>query len=128
MVGAMERLPRPPESFFDGTPPHVRAYIDQLHSYIDQLHLRIEQLEARVVELEARLGKTPQNSSLPPSATHPHAKPDRKKRRSERKRGGQPGHPKAERSLIPVEECQAVVPCLPTACRGWTSMIRIVPR
>jgi transposase len=113
----MDRLPRPPESFFEGTPPHVRAYIDQLHGYIDRLHVRIEQLEARVVELEARLNKTSQNSSLPPSATHPHAKPNRKERRSKRKRGGQPGHPKAERAMIPTEQCQDVVPCVPTACR-----------
>ena len=113
----MDRLPRPPESFFDGTPPHVRAYIDQLHCYIDQLHVRIGQLEARVVELEARLNKDSTNSSLPPSSAHPHAKPNRKEWRSKRKRGGQPGHPKAERALIPVEDCQNAVTCLPTECR-----------
>ena len=114
----MDRLPRPPESFFDGTPPHVRAYIDKLHGYIDQLHVRIEQSRSsRVVELESRLNKNSQNSSLPPSAAHPHSKPNRKERRSKRKRGGQPGHPKAERALIPTDKCQDVVPCLPTECR-----------
>ena len=36
---------------------------------------QIAKLTARVAELESRLGKTPQNSSLPPSPRHPHAKP-----------------------------------------------------
>ena len=106
----MDRLPRPPEAFFEGTPPHVRAYIEQLHAYI-------EQLEARVAELEARLGTNSTNSSKPPSSEHPHAKPPRPQARSSRKPGGQPGHPKHERALAPVEQCQAVNACLPAACR-----------
>ena len=36
---------------------------------------QIEELTARVAALEARLNKSPQNSSLPPSSQHPHAKP-----------------------------------------------------
>ncbi len=33
----------------------------------------IRMLLARLIELEAKLGKTPNNSSLPPSSQHPHA-------------------------------------------------------
>lgn len=55
----------------------------------------IRLLLARIAELEARLNKSPQNSSLPPSSQHAHAKPAPKKRKSKRKRGGQPGHPQA---------------------------------
>ena len=106
----MDRMPRPPEAFFEGTPPPVRAYIERLHAYI-------EKLEARVAELEAKLGKDSTNSSKPPSAEHPHAKPLRPKTKSRRPSGGQPGHPKHERALIPVGECREVVPCVPTACR-----------
>ena len=78
---------------------------------------QIAQLQREVAELKARLDKDSTNSSTPPSAAHPHAKPAPTKPRSKRRRGGQPGHPKAERALIPVEDCQAVVPCLPIACR-----------
>ena len=78
---------------------------------------QIRLLTARVAELEAKPGKDSTNSSMPPSTTHPHAKPPRAKRPKGRKRGGQPGHAKHERALIPVEQCQAVVTCLPTACR-----------
>ncbi len=78
---------------------------------------QIRLLSARVAELEAQLGKDSTNSSKPPSTAHPHAKPPRVKRRSRRSPGGQPGHVKHEQALIPVEQCQAVVPCRPPACR-----------
>ena len=77
----------------------------------------IRALLARLMELEARLNLTPTNSSKPPSSTHPHAKVPPPKPKSRRARGGQPGHDKHERDLIPTEQCQAVVPCVPTACR-----------
>ena len=77
----------------------------------------IRMLLARIEALEARLNKTPQNSSLPPSSQHPHAKPVPPRQPSGKKRGGQPGHPKHERALIPTEECSEVVPLKPSACR-----------
>jgi transposase len=67
--------------------------------------------------LKVRLNKDSTNSSLPPSSVHPHAKPAPPKPKSKKRRGGQPGHPKAERTVVPVDQCQAVVPCVPTGCR-----------
>jgi transposase len=106
----MDGMPRPPEEFFEGTPAPVRAYIGQLHAALDKL-------QARLAELEAKFGKDSTNSSKPPSTHHPHAKPPRPRAAARRPSGGQPGHPRHERALIPVEQCQAVVPCVPTACR-----------
>lgn len=77
----------------------------------------IERLEKRVAELEARLPKTPQNSSLPPSTQHPHAKPALRKPKSKKKRGGQPGHAKHARPLIPTQECADMLPMKPAKCR-----------
>jgi transposase len=77
----------------------------------------IARLEKRIAELEARLNKTPQNSSLPPSSQHPHAKPAPQKKRGRPRPGGQPGHPKHERTLIPVEQCTQVVPVVAETCR-----------
>jgi len=77
----------------------------------------IRLLLARIAELEARLNRTPQNSSLPPSAQHPHGKPPGKKDKSGKKRGGQQGHAKHERPLIPTDECDAVEPLKPSECR-----------
>jgi transposase len=77
----------------------------------------IRLLLAKIAELEARLNKTPQNSSLPPSTQHPHAKPTPKKPPSKKQRGGQPGHPKHERPLIPTRDCDDVESLKPTECR-----------
>ena len=88
--------------------PAARAFVEGL----------IEHYEQRIAELESRLPKaTPQNSSLPPSTQHPHAKPQKLKSKSKRQRGGQPGHPKQQRTLIPSEQCDKVVPLQPCACR-----------
>ncbi|MGE0379013.1 MAG: IS66 family transposase [Planctomycetaceae bacterium] len=77
----------------------------------------IKRLEQRVEELERRLGMTPKNSSLPPSSQHPHAKPAPAKPKSQRKRGGQPGHEKFERALVPPERVDETIPLKPESCR-----------
>ncbi len=76
-------------------------------------------LEDRIAELESQLQKlTPRNSSLPPSTEHPHAKPNRKPPSGKkRKQGGQKGHKRHIRELIPSEKCDHVVPRHPEACR-----------
>jgi transposase len=88
-------------------PPEIQALVQAI----------IDHYERRIAELEARLGKTPQNSSLPPSSQHPHAKPPTKKSKSKKKRGGQPGHAKHERPLIPTTECDDVQTLKPAECR-----------
>ena len=98
-------------------PPEFRAL---LQAVIDHYEKRIAGLEAELAAVRAELEakkKTPRNSSLPPSSEHPHAKPAPKKEKSGKKRGGQPGHPKHSRALIPSEQCQAVVSVQPEACR-----------
>ncbi len=106
----MDRTPSPPDSFFEGTPPHVLAYIEQLHATIDALH-------TRMAELETKHAKNSTSSSLPPSSEHPHAKPVRPTPKSPRRSGGQPGHAKHQRPLLPSEQCQQVIPCVPPTCR-----------
>ena len=95
-------------------PPEFRRL---LRAVMDFYEARIEKLEARIAELESRLGKTPQNSSLPPSAQHPHAKPVSARPKSAKKRGGQPGHRKHERPLIPSDDCDHIEILKPTECR-----------
>jgi transposase len=77
----------------------------------------IRLLLERIRALEERLGQSPRNSSLPPSSEHPHAKPPLSKPKSRRRPGGQPGHPKYDRPLLPPERCDLVIPLRPHACR-----------
>lgn len=112
----MTRLPRPPESFFDGTPPPVRAYIEQLHTIIDQLMALVETHEVRIAELEAQLKQNSSNSSKPPSSDGPHVKPAPPRLPSGKKRGAQPGHPKHERTLLPPDETHDHKPARCSRC------------
>jgi len=92
-------------------PPEAQAIIRALLAEIVELRARIEELERQ------GKGKTPQNSSLPPSTQHPHARPQPPRRKSKKNRGGQLGHEKHERPLIPTEECDDVQRLKPTQCR-----------
>jgi transposase len=97
-----ERIQIPDELAAEMTPA-VRAFVDALL--------------VRIAELEARLNQSPHNSSLPPSSQHPHAKPAPDRPKSTRKPGGQPGHARHERTLIPTDQCHEMIPCRPTRCR-----------
>src|SRR6516165_8771083 len=103
-------------------PPEAQAIIRILLARIAEQDRRIAALETEVAALKdevAAVRKTPWNSSLPPSTEHPHAKPPRheQKKETRKKPGGQPGHPKHDRSLIPAAQCHEIVPLKPEACR-----------
>ena len=91
-------------------PPEAQAIIRVLLA-------RIAAQDRRIAELEARLNKSPQNSSLPPSSQHPHAKSASPKGKSKKRRGGQPGHVKRERPLLPSGDCDEIQILKPTECR-----------
>lgn len=99
----MARKSQIPERLQAEMTPAVRAFVESL--------LR------RIEDLEARLKQTSRNSSLPPGSQHPHAKPPSTRKKSKRKRGGQPKHPRHERPLLPSDQCKEVVPLRPDACR-----------
>ena len=84
----------------------------------------VQRLLAQLEEFQARLNQTPQNSSLPPSSQHPHAKTPVEKEKSKQKRGGQPGHIKHERSLLPSADCDQVQMVKPTQCRRCGRQLR----
>ena len=76
---------------------------------------RVVQLERDVKQLKAQLHQNSSNSSRPPSSDPPWSKPPGNTPPSERRRGGQPGHEKADRELLPPDEVQC---CKPPICEG----------
>ena len=106
----MSQRPKGPpisEEQLAGLPADVRQLIKTIVDYY----------EARIQELEARLGLNPNNSSLPPSSEHPHAKVPKPKPKSKRKRGGQKGHKKHQRTLVPPDQVTETIPLKPSHCR-----------
>ena len=103
-----ETLKRPAtvcESVWDGMNDEARALVIVL--------------VRRVEELERRLEMNSGNSSLPPSSDRPGEEPAKKPRKSSgRKRGAQRGHDKAERTLIPTDQCDRVEQHKPAQCSG----------
>jgi transposase len=78
---------------------------------------RIAELERRLAALEARLGTNSSNSSLPPSANPLSAKKPVVKKKTKRKRGGQPGHQAHLRKLLPPGRVNRVEAFVPAACK-----------
>lgn len=109
------RVQIPPEIEAEMTPA-VKAFVEAAFAKYEQ---RIAELEKQVRSLADQLQKlTPRNSSVPPSSEHPHAKPKRKPLPGKkRKQGGQDGHKRHQRALVPSDQCASVTPCRPTACR-----------
>lgn len=91
------------------TPPEVIRLLVQL---LD----RMEKLEAENRELKARLGLNSANSSKPPSTDPPSHKRKPPEPKSGRSRGGQPGHERHERPLVPPDQVDEVVDCRPPRC------------
>ncbi|MEI8384322.1 MAG: IS66 family transposase [Planctomycetota bacterium] len=107
----------PPELAREMTPA-VRAFMDSLFSRIDELVGEVDRLRTELKKSK-RFGHGP--GAEEPAKDESTAADDTKKSTVEkpnRKRGGQPGHPKAERALIPSEQCSDVVTCKPRVCRG----------
>ncbi|MCL6506360.1 MAG: IS66 family transposase [Bryobacteraceae bacterium] len=105
--------------------PAVRVFVGSLLATIATQQATIARLERRVAELERRLGLNSGNSSMPPSSDGPGQTPVKPtKEHSGKKRGGQPGHVKRERPLIPAAECDRVVHHRPHACPDCGAKLR----
>lgn len=100
-------------------PPEAEPARDFIEALVAKYEKRIAELEKQVNALTEQIQKlTPRNSSIPPSTEHPHAKPKPKRPPGKkRKQGGQKGHKRHLRELIPSEQCDTVTSCYPDQCR-----------
>jgi transposase len=120
-------LPQPPDLWATMPAPDLAALVEQVAPLrrenaalrAENAALRTENavLHERVRELEARLGQTSANSSRPPSSDPPQAPARPQAPPSGRRRGGQPGHRRVYRALLPVAQVDEVVVVVPERCR-----------
>src|SRR4051794_19552 len=116
-------IPQPPipEPLWSSVPPEAQVAI---LAVLDSYEGRIAQLEQRVGDLEARLKLNSTNSSKPPSSDPIGLKRKPPAPPSGRRRGGQPGHRKAHRALVPPEKVHETFDCKPRTCRRWGQGLR----
>lgn len=86
--------------------------IAELEAQVALLTELLAKATARIAKLEEQLNNNSTNSSKPPSTDAPGTTRSRKKSTG-RKQGGQPGHPKHERTLLKPNR---VVPVRPKVC------------
>jgi transposase len=103
----------------EGTIRGLHAEIEDLKATIAQQQQQIRLLQQQLADASARLNTDSTNSSLPPSSDRFHRKrrppppPDQPRKKS----GGQPGHPRHQRPLVPPEQVRQIIPCIPSTCR-----------
>jgi transposase len=112
----------PPDDWA-ATPLTVRQCVELLlrvvahqQQQMAQLQQENADLRQRVADLEARLNQHSQNSSKPPSSDPPSAPPRPARGKSERKAGGQPGHPQHVRPTPEPDQIDHVRQCYPDRC------------
>src|ERR1700712_6023442 len=99
------------------TPEMMAEFPPAAAELIQRLLAVIQFQAAKIADLEEKLNRNSHNSSKPPSSDGPAVKPAPPKPVTGKKPGGQPGHPRQSRVLIPTAECVQVIPCFPAACR-----------
>ena len=110
----MKPQPPIPAGLWGQIPPAAQAAILALVQHYEQ---RLQALQQQVDQLNQRLNRNSTNSSRPPSSDPPHVKRRPPIPPAGRKRGGQPGHARQQRPLVPSEQVQRAIPVKPTACR-----------
>src|SRR5918995_1445438 len=103
----MSAAPPIPEPLWSTVPPEAQA----------ALQARFEMLEQRIADLEERLNTNSTNSSKPPSSDPPSVKRRPPADPSGKRRGGQPGHRRHTRALVPPEQVHEVLDRKPPHCR-----------
>lgn len=93
------------------TPPAVQEFVLSLL-------VRVQALEEEVAALREQLNRNSGNSSQPPSSDGPNkaSKPVRRPK-SERQRGGQPGHAGTTRKLVPLKQVKTSYDLKPPVCQ-----------
>jgi transposase len=92
--------------------------IAQLEAQNQKLEALVRAQAELIEKLQAQLGKYSKNSHRPPSSDPPQVRSQRKRRkRSAKKPGGQPGHEGSHRQMLDSDDVDQIVECVPTECQ-----------
>lgn len=99
-----------------GAPPQPKT-LAEAQQTIEALWAALHDAMKRIEQLEEQLQADSQTTSKPPSSDSPRSRAERRRKpRSERRRGAQPGHPKHERAIVAETEVDAVQRFFPASC------------
>src|SRR3954447_13893219 len=117
----MPSVPPIPVELWDQIPPAAQAAILAL---IQQYEQRLQALQRKVDQLTQRLNQNSTDSSRPPSSDPPHVERRPPTPSSGRKKGGQPGHARQQRPLVPPDQVEQTIPLKPITCRRCGHALR----
>ncbi|MBW4573013.1 MAG: IS66 family transposase zinc-finger binding domain-containing protein [Tolypothrix carrinoi HA7290-LM1] len=113
-VNHLEQIP--PDDW-GKTPTSVKKLVEEMAQQIEQQEKKLAEVLTVQEQLLEKVNQTSKNSSLPPSVDPPGLeKKLPTKRKSSKKRGGQPGHKGHSRDLYPIKECSQVIDHHPQEC------------
>ena len=90
----------------------------EARTLIDTMRLQIDLHQSEVHSLKNQLATNSSNSSMPPSSDPIHTKRRPPQPPSGKKRGGQPGHQRATRPLVPPDQLHDSIACKPESRAG----------
>ena len=106
----MSAGPPLPADLWDCLPPEVRALILTLQAEVAELRDKVEEQHQQIHALQERLNQNSTNSSRPPSSDPPGIKRRPPHPASGRRSGGQPGHERQQRPLLPPDHTETLKP------------------
>ena len=101
---------------WEGTPARVKKLVEEMGLRIESLEKQLAEVLTVQQQLLEKANRTSKNSSSLPSLDLPGFGKKPGKKKSSKKRGGQPGHEGHSRDLYPIEECSEVIEHYPTTC------------
>ena len=99
----MRKEPRLPKELWDRRPLERQAALGVV---VDGYEQRLAALEAQGAAVPGQRQQKSQNSARPPSSDGPQVKRTPPRPPSGRQRGAQPGPPRSQRVVVPVEEVE----------------------
>src|SRR5262249_1413655 len=112
----MSTGPPLPADLWGRLPPEARALVLALRAEVAELRATVREQQDLIRGLQERLNQNSTNSSRPPSPAPPTVKRRPPRLASGRLGGGQPGHQRQQRPLLPPDHTEVLKPARCRRC------------